>query len=131
MALGIFVFWLTSNQVKDQVVSAVSSNDVIVIDGLLNIWASVGGLLLFTYFSVYAAKNEFELSISMGNLNKIGITIAFIISPLLAMGTYSQAKANVADYVECKSERKLSSRYSSRTYARTEELCLSLEDNKS
>ncbi|EKO3401455.1 hypothetical protein OI845_004388 [Vibrio fluvialis] len=46
------------------------------------------------------------------------------------MATFSQSKANVANYVECKHERKVSSRYSSRTYAIDDEICATLKDSK-
>ncbi|EEX41777.1 hypothetical protein VFA_001614 [Vibrio furnissii CIP 102972] len=53
-----------------------------------------------------------------------------VIAPLLAIATFGQTKSNVSGYVECKHERKVSSRYSSRTYAINDEICASLKDNK-
>ncbi|QDC92985.1 hypothetical protein [Vibrio furnissii] len=124
--LGFLAYW----QVAGQIGSAFSTNTVIKADGLLNIWASYSGLLICTYLSIYYLKDILNLSINIGNVNKVGILMFVVIAPLLAIATFGQTKSNVSGYVECKHERKVSSRYSSRTYAINDEICASLKDNK-
>jgi hypothetical protein len=126
IVLFSLVTYFAFGQASEQLSFALSDGDVIKTDGLLNIWASYSSLFLGLYIVIYSLKALWKLSLYIGEINRVLLVACLIIAPLLAIGTYSQAKANVADYVECKSERKLSSRYSSRTYARTEELCLSL-----
>ncbi|MGD8230784.1 hypothetical protein [Vibrio sp. TRT 1302] len=115
-------------QVNQQITSALSDESKIVVDGLLNIWASYAMLLMCPYLALDAAKKQLALRFPIGEINRVLLVMGAIIAPLLAIGTYVQSKTNVADYIECKSERKLSSRYSSRTYVQTEELCLALKN---
>lgn len=117
-------------QIYGQIGSAFSTNSVIKVDGLLNIWASYSGLLICTYLTIYYLKDIFHLSINIGNVNKVGILMFVVIAPLLTIVTFGQTKSNVSSYVECKSERKISSRYSSRTYAVSAELCSALDQHK-
>lgn len=124
--LGLLAYW----QVAEQIGSAFSTNIVIKADGLLNIWASYSGLLICAYLSIYYLKDILQLSINIGNVNKVGILMFVVIAPLLAIATFGQTKSNVSGYVECKHERQVSSRYSSRTYAINDEICATLKDNK-
>lgn len=114
--------------VSKDISSVYSNEQIIIISGLLNVWASYSMLFICSYLVIHTLKKEFQLSWKLGDPSRVVFLITIIISPLLAIGTYSQAKSNVANYVECKSERKISSRYSSRTYALNEELCQQLKD---
>ncbi|MCG6350369.1 hypothetical protein, partial [Vibrio fluvialis] len=116
--------------VEDSLQMAFSDDRVIEISGLLNIWASYAILLVSPYFLMHTLKNMFNSSWHLGNANKIVILLIMIVAPVTAMATFSQSKANVANYVECKHERKVSSRYSSRTYAINDEICATLKDSK-
>ncbi|HIH0873165.1 hypothetical protein Q5N41_07315 [Vibrio cholerae] len=118
--------WLVKNLIE----AAFYHSNIIRVAGLLNMWGSYVMLLIFPYFTIYTIKERFELSLNIGEINKVGIVLVLIVAPLLAMGTYSKAQSNVESYVECKSERKISSRYSSRTYAVNEELCLTLNQHE-
>ncbi len=104
------------------------NDNVINVPGILNMWGGYGMVLICPYLVIYVINDEFNLSLPIGNMNNVGIILMIVIAPLFAIGTYSKTKANVADYVECQSERNISSRYSSRTYAINEELCLSLKE---
>lgn len=111
-----------------QVSGAFSSSDTITLDGLLNIWASCSGVLFSAYLIVYSVKEQFKLSINIGDINKMLILSCLAVSPLMAIGIYSKTKENVSGYVECTGERKASSRYSSRTYAVSQQLCIEIGD---
>ncbi|WP_306332044.1 hypothetical protein [Vibrio injensis] len=115
---------------KRQLETAFSNADIIKVDGLLNIWASYGILLLCCYLLFYYIKEIFKFSFPIGEINKVIIVIAIVIAPILAIGTFSKAKSNVSNYIECKDERKVSSRFSSRTYATTSELCTKIAHRK-
>ncbi|MCG3724783.1 hypothetical protein [Vibrio cincinnatiensis] len=117
--------WLVNNLIE----AAFYHSNIIRVAGLLNMWGSYVMLLIFPYFTMYTIKEQFRLSLNIGEINKVGIVLVLIVAPLLAMGTYSKAQSNVESYVECKSERKISSRYSSRTYAVNEELCSALSQH--
>ncbi len=114
-----FAYW----QANEQLTSAFSNDDIIKVDGVLNVWASHAMLLIFLYLIIYVIKDEFKLPFRIGEVNRVLIVVGLVVSPALAMITYGQSKENVAHYVECKSERQFSSRYSSRTYALNEQLC--------
>lgn len=125
--IGLLVTIGAYIQVSGQIASAFSNDSKIVLDGLLNIWASFGMLLICPYLTIYVIKDEFTLRLPIGDANRVLVILGLVVAPLLAIGLYNQSHANVANYVECKSERKLSSRYSSRTYAITEDLCQTLK----
>lgn len=114
-------------QVSEQITSAFSSSNKIVVDGLLNIWASIAMLLMCSYLTIYTIKDAFSLSLPTGEAKRVLLVLGLVIAPLFAVTTYTKSQSNVASYVECKRERKLSSRYSSRTYAISQEVCESLE----
>ena len=121
--VACIAFW----QVSEQFTSAFFSDDVVKIDGLLNIWAANASLLLGLYITIYSINEQFELSFRIGDINRVLILFCFLVAPLLAIGTYHLSLMNVINYVECKKERELSSRYSSRTYAVSQEVCESLD----
>lgn len=121
----ILIAYLGYVQISDHLVSAFSENPVIKVDGILNMWASYGAFFIFSYLAAYYIKEKYELTWRIGEINRVLIFCSIIVAPLFAIGTYGQAKDNVSNYIECKSERKISSRYSSRTYAISANLCLS------
>ncbi len=118
--------YMAYNQVSEDIISAFSNEEIVKVAGVLNVWASYGLLLLCPYFLAHTVNNQFNLFLRLGNGNRIVLFIVLFIAPLLAIATYSQSKSNVTHYVECKSERQFSSRYSSRTYALNEQLCQEL-----
>ncbi|WP_367989854.1 hypothetical protein AB2S62_21840 [Vibrio sp. NTOU-M3] len=113
--------------VNRQINTAISTESVIKVDGLLNVWGSYAIALIFTYLTIYYFKEKLSLSLRIGDINRVLIILTLIIAPLFSLANYSQSKSNIANYVECKNERSFSSRYSSRTYAVNEEVCLALE----
>ncbi|WP_157617652.1 hypothetical protein [Vibrio mexicanus] len=116
---------------SDQVVTAFSNEDIVKIDGLINIWASNAMLLIFPYLALYVVKEQFKLPLPIGEINKVGVVLLIIVAPLLSLGLYSQAKSNVTSYIECSEQRTFTSRYSSRTYAISEDMCLTLVEESS
>lgn len=71
----------------------------------------------------YSINSQFGLSLKLGEFNKVLILSCALIAPLLSIGTYTLSLDNVSDYVECKNERRVSARFSSRTYAVSTEIC--------
>ena len=120
-------WWITSGNVK-QAFGLLPS--IVEVPGVLNIWAGFSGFITSAYLVVYSIKDEFKLSFYIGEINKVIIISALAISPLLTIVTYSQIHANLENYVECSELRKLSSRYSSRTYALSPELCTKIAHRK-
>lgn len=116
--------------VHSDVSSAWTNAPVITISGILNIWAAYGGALIGAYLVLYFVKEQFHWSVRIGDFNRVIAVVGLLIAPLLAVATYSKALSSVDNYVECKSERKLSSRYSSRTYAIRASLCEGLINHK-
>ncbi|HDZ9267220.1 TPA: hypothetical protein RUZ06_003378, partial [Vibrio cholerae] len=115
---------------KRQLDAAFSNADIIKVDGLLNMWASYGIFLLCCYLFIYYLSGIFKISFPVGEINKVIIVIAIVIAPLLAIGTSIKTKSNVAHYVECRDERTITSRFSSRTYALSSDLCSKLDHRK-
>jgi hypothetical protein len=107
----------------DLLEKAFTTADIIKVDGVLNIWGSYGSSLIGSYSLLYWLNKIVAFPFSLGDFNKVGIILVIIIAPLLTIGTYAKIHANISGYVECHNLRKLSSRYSSRTYAISEELC--------
>lgn len=123
------VVYIAFFQALEQITSAFGSSQIITIDGLINIWASNAGLLVGAYMVAYSINSQFGLSLKLGEFNKVLILSCALIAPLLSIGTYTLSLDKVSNYVECKSERKLSTRFSSRTYAVSSEICESLNTN--
>ncbi|MBY7902760.1 hypothetical protein KW459_17750 [Vibrio fluvialis] len=109
--------------------SALTNSPVITISSILNIWAAYGGTLIGAYLVLYFVKEQFHWSVRIGDFNRVIAVVGLLIAPLLATATYSKALSNVDNYVECKNERKISSRYSSRTYAISASLCDTLSND--
>ena len=119
-------WWITS----DNAIKAFGSiPSVVEVPGVLNIWAGFCSIFAGVYLIAYSVKDEFKLSVPIGDINKVLIASTLVLSPLLTVGTYTQIHSNIESYVECGDLRKFSSRYSSRTYASDETLCLELEQD--
>ncbi len=99
-------------------------------DGVLNMWGVYGSFLIGIYGLVYWLGQLIDLPFPVGNFTKPVMIIAVVISPLLTVGTYAKVHADISGYVECTDLRKLSSRYSSHTYAVSEELCQQAVEEK-
>jgi hypothetical protein len=98
--------------------------------GVLNVWGGYGSFLLGGYGFFYHLNQLIKLPFPVGDFNRLILIIALIISPLLTIGTYEAVRSNISGYVECSNLRELSSRYSSRTYAKSESSCLQLREEK-
>jgi hypothetical protein len=107
-----------------------SHQNIITISGLLNVWANFCMLLVGCYLLVFYFKEISGLSFFIGEFNKVVIILTLIVSSVLAIGLYAKSKWNVKEYVECKGLREISTRYSSRTYTITQELCDELVEKK-
>ncbi len=103
-----------------------SSQVIIERDGIMNILSGYACFFVGIYITVYAVKEQFHLTINIGEINKAigGITI---LSLILSVITFSAINRQVDGYTECKNQREISSRYSSRTYAISPEACNSLK----
>ncbi|HGE6067667.1 TPA: hypothetical protein ACGG77_003306 [Vibrio cholerae] len=119
--------WITLGNLKQAFGFLASSVEV---SGILNIWAGFGGFIVSVYLILYSIKDEFVLSLPIGEINRVIIISALVISPLLTVITYERIHSNLNGYVECSDLRTLSSRYSSRTYATSFELCSQLVNKK-
>ncbi len=127
LSASCLALWLVSDNLE----AAFLSLPVIEIPGLLNVWGSYSMLLICPYLVLHVVKDEFNLSLPIGEINRVGIVLMVILAPLLALGTYSKAKSNVASYIECSEQRTFTSRYSSRTYAISEDICSTLVEESS
>lgn len=117
-------------QVSGQVAAAFSQENTIEVDGVLNMWASFSGLLIGIYAAVYSFKLQFRLNIPMGDASKIIVLVAISgMAYVPSLRTAIDNNLSNNHYVECKNERKVSSRYSSRTYAISNDACKQLEHN--
>jgi hypothetical protein len=123
IALGLVTalgWWITADDFLKAF--ATSTPSVVEVSGILNIWAGLGCLFIGLYLAIYLAREQLNLSISVGNPNKV-IIWGTILTLACALVLKSKIMSNVSGYVECSDLRKLTSRYSSRTYAISEELC--------
>ncbi|EOW7171753.1 hypothetical protein [Vibrio jasicida] len=103
------------------------AGDYIVLSSVINIWAGVACLLWGGYGIIYYLNNILPISLPVGNFNKVTIFQGLILAPIVTLCIHYQLSTIVSDYVECKDQREISSRYSSRTYAISPELCDSLK----
>lgn len=99
-----------------------SGNSIIERSGIVNILSGYGCLFIGLYFVVFWIKNQFQLSINIGEESKV-VGGLFVFSLILSVITFSSINRQIEGYVECKDLREISTRYSSRTYAKKIELC--------
>ncbi len=98
-------------------------HDYIVVDSIINIWAVVSGTFVGGLFFVYYMMMVFSSKIPSVYLNRLGLILIFIASPLITLYINVKITSLYSSYTECNDLRELSSRYSSRTYAISPELC--------
>lgn len=102
--------------------------DVYVLDGILNIWASISVILIGTFFSIYYICLIVGYEIPGIRFNQIALVLVFILSPISSFIIKYAFEVKTVNYVECKELREISSRYSSRTYAISPEVCSLLKN---
>jgi len=104
--------------------------EVYVIDGILNYWAVFGGFILSSIIIVYCVVEILKNKPLVTFLRKGILVGCIVIAPLLAIALKEVTLQRTSGYVECEKLRKLSSRFSSKTYAIDSNMCMILEDNK-
>lgn len=97
--------------------------NIIEVSGILNTWGAISGLLVGSYLVVFWLKKLVDIRVPIGELNKVGVVLILVISPLLTVASYSKIQINSNNYIECVDLRKASLRFSSRTYAKNESFC--------
>lgn len=112
------------------VVAFGKSKEAVTVDGFLNVWASIFCAFLGVFVAYYFVMELMKSPITGKRFNVIGLSFATIVAPLLAFGIHSQSLSTVENYVECNDLRQISSRYSSRTYAISDAVCLRLVNDK-
>ncbi|MFZ3433766.1 hypothetical protein [Vibrio harveyi] len=118
-SLAILGGWISYSNI---LTAFIYNQPIIERDGIMNILSGYGCLLIGIYIAVYAAKEQFHFSLYIGEINKM-IGILFFISLILSVITFSTINRQIDGYIECKNLREISTRYSSRTYAKSIELC--------
>lgn len=98
-------------------------DDYIVLSSVINIWAGIACLLWGGYGIIYYLNSMLPISLPLGNFNKVTIFQGLVLAPIVALCIHYQLSTIVSDYIECKDQREISSRYSSRTYAISLEAC--------
>ncbi|WP_394135919.1 hypothetical protein [Aliivibrio fischeri] len=127
LIISIFGFiYLSSIAGEYYALMQIGSEEYVVIDGALNVWATYSGCFILTYLIYYYFMSLKDKEPSPKQLNYAVLIIAVIISPLLTLSTYTIIHNNLNDYVKCNSLNKWSSRYSSSTYAISKEVCMTL-----
>ena len=102
-------------------------NDVVKVDGVMNIWGAYATFIIALFATINTATERFDLPCPRVQGNIMAVVIILMIAPILTYITHAEIEANIKNYVECKDQREFWSRYSSRTYAKTKELCLSIK----
>lgn len=101
-----------------------------VISGILNYWAVFGGFFISLIIIVYCVTEIFKRKLPSSFLNKGGIFSCIILAPLLAFALKEVTLQRTSGYVECKRLHKLTTRFSSQTYAIDNDMCIKLEQKK-
>lgn len=120
MLITLFSLYLSSDYM---VFFSSTQKDIFVIDGIFNVWGSISGVLIGSFFLLYYICQVLNYIITPNKLNKIALILIFIISPLMSLVIRQASNAKITNYEECKNLREISTRYSSRTYAKSMELC--------
>ncbi|MDM5088243.1 hypothetical protein OB947_04835 [Aeromonas bestiarum] len=107
-----------------------AQSDVYVIYGILNYWAIFSAFLSSLIIIAYCLGEILKRNISSSFLNRGAIISCVIVAPLLAFALKEITFQRASGYVECDKLHKLSSRFSSKTYAIDNNMCMMLEDNK-
>lgn len=112
-------FWIT----KINISPLLFESNMITVSGIINIWAGIACFFWGGYGSIYYIFHKHNSQSLILDFNKMTIFIGVIISPLLSILIFYNTNIKLQGYVECNNLRKISSRYSSRTYAKSAELC--------
>lgn len=104
--------------------------EVYVIDGILNYWAVFGGFILSSVIIFYCAIEILKNKSLVTFLRKGILVGCIVIAPLLAIALKEVTLQRTSGYVECEKLRKLSTRFSSSTYAVDNDTCIKLEEKK-
>lgn len=120
IAVAVYVSYLFGINIYETIFNP---TDIMVVDGVLNIWGIYSMFLLGSYCFIYWLNQLITLPVPIGDWNKVALMLLIVITPLLTLGSYSKIQSNISGYVECKDERVFTSRYSSRTYAKDLSLC--------
>ncbi len=130
LILLIGVIYWTGYYSLDIAMTMFDASEIIKVDGVLNIAGVYGVFLLSIYLLIWWLNQLIAIPFPIGDINKVILVILLVITPILTIGTYTKIHKNIESYVECSELRKFSSRYSSRTYATSTELCQQLSQDK-
>lgn len=121
----VSLFLMSVVFIVDDVSSLLSKKDYITIGGIINTWAIWGIFFLSIYALILTLFNRIN-----NNTERIILAIALIISPIASLIYRFSTENLYKDYVECNELRETSSRYSSRTYAISPEVCSLLKNKR-
>lgn len=107
-----------------------TQRDVYVINGILNYWAIFSGFLSSLIIIYYCIVEILKRKPPVSFLREGILVSCVIIAPLLSFALKEMTLQRTSGYVECKSLHKISSRFSSTTYAVNNESCIKLEEKK-
>ncbi|MFV8457883.1 hypothetical protein ACNO5M_22675 [Vibrio owensii] len=101
-----------------------TTNPIIKVGGIANIAAVFAMLFWMPYLLVYWINDLVKLPFPIGEFNKT-FAVLTVLSLVVSLGVYKKIQQHIVqfNYIECKDMREISSRYSSRTYAISPELC--------
>jgi hypothetical protein len=118
-------FWVTRVNLSP----LFSPKEYIETSSLINLWAGIACLLWGAYGTIYytLAEKSVEKTAIAFNFNKVTMIIGLVISPIFSLLVQNSITTNFEGYIECHSLREISSRFSSRTYAISVEVCESLD----
>ncbi|RYU47078.1 hypothetical protein ERW57_18840 [Aliivibrio finisterrensis] len=106
------------------------SSKYVVVDGVVNIWAVYSGVFILAYLIFYYFNSFKNKEPSSKQLNYAVLVSVLLIGPLFTLATYKMINSNLDNYVKCDSLNHWSSRYSSSTYAISNDICLNLVSDK-
>jgi len=104
--------------------------EVYVIDGILNYWAVFAGFLSSLVIIGYCVTEIVKKKSAISFLRKGIIISCVIISPVISIALREAVFHRANDYVKCERLSKLSTRYSSQTYAVNNSKCVELEEKE-
>ena len=107
-----------------------SQRDVYVVDGILNYWAIFAGFLCSLVIISYCITEILKKRSSAAFLNKGIIISCALISPIISFTLKEITLYRASDYIQCERLSKISTRFSSKTYAVNNEICVRLEEKK-
>lgn len=100
---------------------------IYVIDGILNYWAIFASFLSCLVIICYCIAEVLKKNASTSFINKGIIISCILISPIMAFTFKEITLYRASDYVQCDNLSKISTRFSSKTYAVNINLCKQIE----